>query len=164
MSTPNEEPSRDEAPAPRKGGKGRVATAAIAVLALCGAGAYALHASHARGAAAAATEEGRPALYLPLDPPFVVNFQNRQAMSYLQVGVTLMARDPAAIQAAKDADPVIRNALVMLFSSQDYAELSSTQGKQKLREQALESVRKVMQASPGRPGIDALYFTSFVMQ
>jgi flagellar FliL protein len=75
-----------------------------------------------------------------------------------------MSRDPAAIQALKDNDPVIRNALVMLFSSQTFVELSNTAGKQKLQTEALGAVRKIVADKIGNPGVDALYFTSFVMQ
>jgi flagellar FliL protein len=59
---------------------------------------------------------------------------------------------------------VIRNALVLLFSSQDYSILSDAAGKQKLQAQALEAVRKILEKRLGRPGVEALYFTSFVMQ
>jgi flagellar FliL protein len=106
----------------------------------------------------------QPELYLALDPAFVVNFRDDQSMRFLQVGVSLMSHDQAALDAAKGADPVIRNALLMLFSRQDYAILSDPVGKQKLQEQALEAVRKIVAERLGRPGIDALYFTSFVMQ
>ncbi|MGC1547647.1 MAG: flagellar basal body-associated FliL family protein [Rhodanobacter sp.] len=105
-----------------------------------------------------------PELYLQLDPAFVVNFQDADSTRYLQVGVTLMAHDPLAIQAIKDNDPVIRNGLVMLFSSQTYAQLSDTAGKQKLQAEALAAVRKIIADKLGKPGVDAVYFTSFVMQ
>lgn len=166
---PKEEQSRGDAPTPRQKGKGLLVVLAVALVAVSGVCAYALiKLRHAGGPAsiadAAAAISRQPALYLPLDPAFVVNFHGQQSPAYLQVGVTLMAHDAAAIDAAKNAGPVVRNALVLLFSNQSYAELSSTAGKQKLREEALQAVQKVVQGSLGRPGIDALYFTSFVMQ
>jgi len=165
-----EEQNRGDVPVPRQKGMGLVAAMAVALVAVTGVCAYALVKLHrADGPAAvadsaAAAVSRQPALYLPLDPAFVVNFHGQQSPAYLQVGVTLMAHDTAAIDAAKSAGPVVRNALVLLFSNQNYAELSSTAGKQKLREEALQAVQKVVQGSLGRPGIDALYFTSFVMQ
>nr|WP_244754170.1 flagellar basal body-associated FliL family protein [Rhodanobacter sp. B2A1Ga4] len=103
-------------------------------------------------------------LYLPLDPAFVVNFRDAESLRYLQVGVTLMSHDPAAIEVAKAADPVIRDALVALFSNQDFAIIGDAAGRQKLQADALTAVRKIVKARLGRPGVDALYFTSFVMQ
>jgi flagellar FliL protein len=85
-------------------------------------------------------------------------------MRYLQVGVTLMAHDQSALDTVKSVDPVVRNALVMLFSRQDYTILSDPAGKQKLQADALEAVRQIVAARTGKPGVDALYFTSFVMQ
>lgn len=169
----NAEQVSAEVPATKAGGgRGVILILAVALLvvsAVCG---YALYTLRSHGAAAeghaadakAADKPKGPELYLQLDPAFVVNFQKADSLSYLQVGVTLMAHDPAAIQAAKDADPVIRNALVMLFSSQDYTALVDTAGKQKLQSKALSAVQKIVEDKLGRPGVDALYFTSFVMQ
>jgi flagellar FliL protein len=136
------------------------------VLVLLGGTGYLLTRSHAAkaGTEAAAQAAKAPELYLPLDPAFVVNFQDQDSTRYLQVGVTVMTHDPSAVQAMKDSDPVIRNALVMLFSSQTYAGLSDTAGKQKLQAEALDAVRKIVSDKTGKPDVDALYFTSFVMQ
>ena len=103
-------------------------------------------------------------LYLPLDPAFVVNFKQEDSQRFLQVGVCVMSHDQAAIDAAKAADPVIRNALVLLFSSQSYDTLSDNAGRVKLEQEALAQVRKIVGDRLGRPGIEGLYFTSFVMQ
>jgi flagellar FliL protein len=115
-------------------------------------------------ARASARTEQAPALYLQLDPAFVVNFQDDRALRFLQVGVNVMAHDPAAIQATKDAEPVIRNALLMLFSAQDFTALSNVKGKQKLQADALAEIQRVLKEKIGRPGVDAVYFTSFIMQ
>lgn len=153
----------------KKGSSKVVIIMGVALLAMAGVCAYVLLGAHAAPGTAAAPEEAKVAVskqeqYLPLDPPFVVNFRDDQSMRFLQVGVSLMSHDAAALAAAKDADPVIRNALVMLFSSQDYTILSDAAGKQKLQAQALAAVRKIVGERLGRPGIEALYFTSFVMQ
>ena len=157
--------------APKKGGNRMVMVMGVMVLVLLGVCGYLFVGVRAR---AKTTPEGAPAvesaskaapeLYLPLDPAFVVNFEDQDATRYLQVGVTVMTRDPAAMQALKDSDPVVRNALVMLFSSQTYMQLSDTAGKQKLQAEALAAVRKIVADKIGKPSVDALYFTSFVMQ
>jgi flagellar FliL protein len=155
-----------EIPAGRPG-RSRLLIGLLVVVLASGVGGYAWWKS--RGHAADVAKAVQPKLvkeelYLPLDPAFVVNFRDDESLRYLQVGVTLMSHDPDAIAAAKNADPVIRDALVSLFSSKDYSIISDTAGRQQLQEQALAAVRKVVQARLDRPGIDALYFTSFVMQ
>ncbi|WNL47266.1 flagellar basal body-associated FliL family protein [Dyella sp. BiH032] len=167
----NAEQSPVEQPA-KKGGAGRgtilvLVFALLVVSAVCGYALFTLRGHAADGGsrtAEAKPEKKGPEVFLAMDPAFVVNFQKAEGLSYLQVGVTLMSHDPAAIQAAKDADPVIRNALVMLFSSQDYTELADIQGKQKLQAKALAAVQKILQERTGHAGVEALYFTSFVMQ
>lgn len=149
------------APPKKKGGRAMM-FAGIAALVLLGAGGYLYTRGH--GAQAAVAPPKAPELFLPLDPAFVVNFQDQDATRYLQVGVTVMTHDASAIQAMKDSDPVIRNALVMLFSNQTYAGLSDINGKKKLQAEALDAVRKIVADKTGKPDVDAIYFTSFVMQ
>jgi len=155
-----------DAPPERKSRKLPVIAVLVVLLLALGIGGYAWQSRQsvsARGGKSA-PKVVQAELYLPLDPAFVVNFRDAQSLRYLQVGVTLMSHDPAAIEVAKAADPVIRDALVALFSDQDFAIIGDAAGRQKLQAAALVAVRKIVRARLGRPGIDALYFTSFVMQ
>lgn len=127
-----------------------------------------LTASHKSAAPAetkAAPPPAGPPLFLALDPPFVVNFDSQQSVRFLQITVQLMSRDAATIEMLKTNDPIVRNDLLLLFGSQKYAQLSTREGKEALQAQALEDVRKVLEAAGGHPErIEAVYFTSFVMQ
>lgn len=105
-----------------------------------------------------------PASYLALDPAFVVNLESGEEAHYLQVDVQLMARDAHALEAAKVHVPMMRNALLMLFGQQKPADLSTRAGKEKLQQTALAEVQKVLKAETGKPVVEAVYFTSFVMQ
>ena len=106
-----------------------------------------------------------PALYLALDPPFVVNFESEQLVRFLQISVQLMSHDAQTIELLKTNDSVVRNELLLLFANQQYQVLATREGKQLLRAQALESVRKILANAGGHPErLEAVYFTSFVMQ
>ena len=165
-------------------GKGmKIVIGALALLLMVAIGAVSYLLGHRSAPAAAATEEsadgkhagktadaepsaeskGHEPIYLALDPPFVVNFQSDTATRFLQVGVQLMAHDQKALDAAKASEPAVRNALVMLFSSQDAKTLISRDGKEKLRTDALDEIRKIVGERTRAP-LDAVYFTSFVMQ
>lgn len=144
-----------------------LAIGVLVLLVALGAGGYfwqSRRTAHAAPTKVAAPDVSKVELYLPLEPAFVVNFRDDDSLRYLQVSVTLMAHDPEAINVAKAADPVLRDGLVALFSNQNFTIISDAAGRQKLQEQALVTVRKIVQTRLGRPGIDALYFTSFVMQ
>jgi flagellar protein FliL len=106
-----------------------------------------------------------PPLYLPLDPPFVVNFQSDQLVRFLQISVEVMSRDQKTLDLLKNNDPVVRNDLLIIFGNQQYTVLSTPAGKEKLRTDALTAIRKDLGQAGGDPKqVEAVYFTSFVMQ
>lgn len=116
-------------------------------------------------AQAEATPVRRPAIYSKFDPPFVVNFQNKGMMRFLQVSIEVMTRDVATADLIKLHDPKLRNDLLMLLGGQTFETLSSREGKEQLRQQALQAVADVIAAEGGKAeNVEQLYFTSFVMQ
>ncbi|HVS77079.1 MAG TPA: flagellar basal body-associated FliL family protein [Steroidobacteraceae bacterium] len=139
-------------------------------LLLIGLGAALLLTQSSKGAAghtraAAEKKPSGPPLYLALDPPFVVNFQADQIVRFLQVSVEVMSRDPKTLDLLKANDPVLRNDLLMLLANQKYAVIATSAGKEQLRAQALASIRKDLAQAGGDPKrVEAVYFTSFVMQ
>ncbi len=163
----------DEAAAAGKGkagGKGKLIIIAVAALVALTGGGGAAWLFLARGGASAKHEAPRaeapkPPIFVALDPPFVVNFEAEQQVRFLQITVQLMSRDPATIELLKANDPVVRNDLLLLFGNQKYAEVATLAGKEKLRAQALAAVRKVIAGAGGQADkLEAIYFTSFVMQ
>ncbi len=115
--------------------------------------------------AAAAPAAKLPAIYSKFDPPFVVNFQNKGMMRFLQVSIEVMTRDPATAEMLKQHDPKLRNDLLMLLGGQTFETLSSREGKEQLRTEALKTVANVIAAEGGKAeNVEQLYFTSFVMQ
>ena len=150
-------------------GKGKtliiVLLLAIVLLAGGGVGAWFAFASPDKKPAAARKEPVLPALFMALDPPFVVNFEAEQQVRFLQITVQLMSRDPTTIELLKANDPVVRNDLLLLYAGQKYTVISTREGKEALRQQTLAAVRKVVGGAGGKPEkVEAVYFTSFVMQ
>jgi flagellar FliL protein len=144
-----------------------IIVSAVVVLLSAGVGAAWWLSASKRPAASApkAAPPAGPPLFLGLEPPFVVNFDSDQAVRFLQISVQVETRDPATIELLKSNDPVVRNDLLLLFGNQKYAQLATRDGKEALRNEALEDVRKVVQAAGGHPErLEAVYFTSFVMQ
>jgi flagellar protein FliL len=117
------------------------------------------------GAAKAEAAPLLPPIYVNLDPPFVVNFEAESMVRFLQVTVSVMTRDPPTGEIIKKNDPRIRNDLLLLLSNQHYKEISTREGKEKLRSAALEAVRAdVLDAGGEAAKVENLYFTAFVMQ
>lgn len=108
--------------------------------------------------------EKAPAKYVSFEPPFVVNFKEG-AVKFLQVSIQVMTRDATMERELKDNDPAIRNAILTLLDGQTYDVVSTSEGKEQLRQNALEKVREVMKGEGADPTkVEAVYFTAFVMQ
>jgi flagellar FliL protein len=106
-----------------------------------------------------------PAIYIGMEPPFVVNFDTGQASRFLQVTVQVMTRDADTAKLVQDNDPMLRNDLLLLFGSQDSAVIATRDGKEELRKLALDTVKTVVKAEGGAPEkVEAVFFTTFVMQ
>ena len=126
---------------------------------------YALLSNGNDGQVASAAEPARlPALYQPLEPAFTVNYAQGARQRYMQVNVVLMGRDPKAMSATVEHAPLIRNQLVMLFSSADFDQLMTAEGKEQLREQATLAVQTLMEQELGAPSIESVLFTNLVLQ
>ena len=110
--------------------------------------------------------DGTPkvAVYFDFEQPFVVNFQDEGQLRYLQITASVMVKNPKVVEEVKRHMPLIRNNLVMLFSGQSRDGILAREGKEKIRAEAEAEVQKILKEQTGKPGIKALYFTSFVMQ
>ena len=75
-----------------------------------------------------------------------------------------MARNEEAIAAVQTHTPVIRNNLLMLMGSQTLADLTGVEGREALRQASLREVQDILETNTGDPGIEDIYFTSFVVQ
>jgi flagellar FliL protein len=107
----------------------------------------------------------RPAIYVALDPPFVVNFEAQQLVRFLQVTVQLLTHDTETAELLKLHDPVIRNDLLMLYGNQKYETISTREGKEALRAESLAAVRAIIvKAGGSEDSVENVFFTSFVMQ
>ena len=109
-------------------------------------------------------KEAKAPIYYKLDPPFVVNFQGQNGSRFLQVTIELMTYDPDVVPAIEQHMPVIRNNLVFLLSSVGSDQISTLEGKQKLRADTLAEIQRVLKDKIGKPGVEEVYFTSIVMQ
>lgn len=107
---------------------------------------------------------GRKPIYVPLNPAFVVNFENQDQVSFLQVDIEIMTYDPAVEVALKDHMPRVRNELLLLLGGKQYHEINNREGKRRLSQDAINEIQRVLKEAGAPSAVEALYFTSFVMQ
>lgn len=105
---------------------------------------------------------GKPVIYHPLDPAFVVSLEGRPRT--LQVSMQVMTRDDALVEFLQHNDPLVRDRILSLLMDQDGNKLKTRAGKKALQSKLQKEIRKIAQKQGVRGEVEALYFTSFVMQ
>lgn len=109
-------------------------------------------------------ETKKSAIYYPIKPAIIVNFDHKGRQRYAQVEVTLLIRDESVISAVELHSPMINNALILTIGGQSYADIQSAEGKELVRQACLQAVQKILEKEIGTPGVEQVLFTNFVMQ
>ncbi|MES2683679.1 MAG: flagellar basal body-associated FliL family protein [Pseudomonadota bacterium] len=180
-------PAEAAAPAPaKKGGAIKLILAVLVAAGMAGGGAFFYMSKQAAAKPASAPVEGEEASdehaeakaddkgdpkakavasddYFALSPQFVVNLNDPEAMRFLQAEVQVIASKTAAADAVRINEPIIRNRLMLLFSSQTYNALLTREGKEKLQLDAAAEINKVLDERK-KPHINGVVFTNLVMQ
>lgn len=104
--------------------------------------------------------------YFGLGASFVTNYDGAGRLKYLKADIYLGV-EPGTAPLIDKHLPYLRNKIVVLLASQIEENLTSTQGKELLRLQALGEIRTSLDFLEG-PGngdrVTNLYFTGFVVQ
>jgi len=103
-------------------------------------------------------------LYLPLEPPFVVNFTHLGTLRYLQISLEVMYYDQELLDRVKAKMPAIRNELILLLSNQEYERLSSLTGKEEIREEMMVAINDIIHVNEATADYGEIYITNFLMQ
>ena len=117
----------------------------------------------------AVDEHGNPvsekeALYLALNPPFVVNFTHLGTLRYLQISLEIMYHDQDLLDRVANKMPAVRNDLILLLSNQEYEKLNSLAGKEEIRKEMMLAINELIFDEGEDVDNGAIYFTNFVMQ
>lgn len=105
-------------------------------------------------------------IYYGLGASFVSNYDGAGRLKYLKTDISVRMQPGTAALIDKHL-PYLRNRIVVLLAAQLEENLTSTQGKELLRLQALSEIRSALDFLEGQGTGDRimnLYFTSFVVQ
>jgi flagellar FliL protein len=95
----------------------------------------------------------------PLEP-FIVNIHDGSNLRYLKVKLEFEIVNSAAKEEIDPFQAPLRDAILVLLSSKNLEDISITDGKNKLRDEVMATVAKVVPAGK----ISRVYFTDFVVQ
>jgi flagellar FliL protein len=169
---------RSEAPAEGSGetspwaGKSRLILALAGALILAGGSAGAayfvgvMRSTNAAQETGATEEAALPAEahYVSLGPPMTVNLGEEEDARFLQVTLEAMTRDAETASAIEKHLPLIRNDVLLIFSAADAEQIRNREGKESIRQSILAGLQKALAENGSEGTVEAIYFTSFVMQ
>ena len=112
----------------------------------------------------AVNSEVQKPIYISLNPPFIVNLENQEQVSFLQVEMEVMTYEPTIEEAMNVHAARIRGELLLLLGSKQFHEINNVEGKRKLSQEAIAAIQKILTETGANGTVEALYFTSFIMQ
>lgn len=109
--------------------------------------------------AAEIVEKEKEALFHTL-PPLVVSSNYNGSLRYLQVKLSILTRNEETLEKLRANTPLIQNSLIMLLDTFKFGELDHAEGKEQLRAQAEDEVRRLIKDE----AVESVLFTGFVIQ
>ncbi|EMC9922106.1 flagellar basal body-associated protein FliL [Vibrio parahaemolyticus] len=154
-------------------GKSKLLIIIIAVVVLLGGGgaaAFFLMGSDDSAQAAEAESQqtqaatANPIAYVNLPQPFIFNVTGDRRDRLVQIKAQLMVRGSENEQLARYHSPLVESSLLSTFASATVEQLRSPTGRVELRDRASEDIKAALNAAVGKPVIEKVLFTDFVIQ
>ena len=151
------------ATAPKKSNTKLMLIAGVLLLLAGGGGAWFLMGKGGEESAPAKQAAPKPPVFVAMDP-FTVNLQPEAGEQYLQVQFTLQLADEKQVELIKLYMPLVRSRVLMLLSSKRPSELSTPEGKKKLQDEVIATIKQPFTPQSPPQGVTGVFFTSFVIQ
>lgn len=92
-------------------------------------------------------------------PTVTINLADKDIIRYLKVGFDIEVSTEDAKKALEEQKARIRDSIIILLSSKTYAELSTTEGKLKVKNEISTRLNQIL----GVPRVVQIYFNEFVI-
>ncbi|GIZ13941.1 flagellar basal body-associated FliL family protein [Pseudomonas sp. NCCP-436] len=109
--------------------------------------------------------EAPQTLYHNLVPSLIGNLADPgNRLKFFKADVALRVTGSEAEERLKLHEPLIRHQLVLLFSAQTSETINAPEGREALRQQALQQVQAAITGEEGRPIVEDLLFNNLIIQ
>uniref|UniRef100_UPI003F583AF2 flagellar basal body-associated protein FliL n=1 Tax=Vibrio cholerae TaxID=666 RepID=UPI003F583AF2 len=105
-----------------------------------------------------------PVSYVNIAQPFVFNVTGDAENRLVQIKVQLMVRGSQNESLARYHSPLVESSLLATFASATVEQLRTPNGRIELRDKATEDIKAALNQAVGKPVIEKVLFTDFVMQ
>ena len=104
------------------------------------------------------------ALYVPMPRAFRFNVQGTARDRFVEIRVQLLVRSSDNEEIAKKNIPLIESTLLAVFSQSNADDLSTSAGKESLKQKSLAAVQQAMMEISKSKVVEKVLFTGFIMQ
>ncbi|EOX3348484.1 flagellar basal body-associated protein FliL [Vibrio cholerae] len=105
-----------------------------------------------------------PVSYVNIAQPFVFNVTGDAKDRLVQIKVQLMVRGSQNESLARYHSPLVESSLLATFASATVEQLRTPNGRIELRDKATDDIKAALNQAVGKPVIEKVLFTDFVMQ
>lgn len=105
-----------------------------------------------------------PIAYVNIAQPFIFNVTGDRRDRLVQIKAQLMVRGSENEELARYHSPLIESSLLSTFASATVEQLRSPTGRVELRDRASDDIKAALNAAVGKPVIEKVLFTDFVIQ
>lgn len=111
-----------------------------------------------------ATALPQPASYVNIAQPFLFNAPGKKRDRLVQIKVQLMVRGSDNEDLARHHSPLVESTLLNTFGTATVEQLRTPNGRTQLRDQATSDIRATLTEIVGKPVVEKVLFTDFVIQ
>ena len=101
--------------------------------------------------------------YVSLTPALVGNYGAGTKLKYYKADIALRVH-PDHVRTVEYHEPLIRDQLIQLFAQQSDADMNDFDGKEAMRQAALQQVQAVLKQEEGQALVEDLLFNNLVVQ
>ncbi|MGF1754375.1 flagellar basal body-associated protein FliL [Vibrio makurazakiensis] len=105
-----------------------------------------------------------PVAYVNIPQPFLFNVTGDKKDRLVQIKAQLMVRGSENEELARYHSPLVESTLLATFASATVDQLRSPTGRVELRDKATEDIKASLTQVVGKPVIEKVLFTDFVIQ
>jgi flagellar FliL protein len=105
-----------------------------------------------------------PAAYVNIAQPFLFNAAGKKRSRMVQIKVQVMVRGTENEDLARHHSPLIESTLLSTFGTATVDQLRTPGGRTQLRDQATKDIQATLQEVVGKPVVERVLFTDFVIQ
>jgi flagellar FliL protein len=104
------------------------------------------------------------AIYVTLGKKMQISLESGGRPHHLQVELSVLTREQAVVEDLGLHTPLLQSRIGSLLGAQDFERLRTEEGKLALRAELLALVQEILLAETGKPGVEQVFFTDFVLQ